>query len=65
MAKRTLKEIQTHVEGHGGSIVTITNGNYNIRKNTSSANIGKPTGNKFDDAQLQRAWTETGIPKMR
>ena len=64
MAKRTLKEIQTHVQAHGGTIGTITNGNYNIRKETHSANIGKPTGSKFDDAQLQRAWTITGIPKM-
>ena len=65
MPKRTLKELKEHVEEHGGTIGTITNGNYNIRKGTKSANIGKPTGSKFDDAQLQRAWTETGIPKLR
>lgn len=65
MPKRTVADIQEHVEAHGGTIVKLTNGNFNIRHGQKSANIGRPTGTKFDDAQLQRAWTETGIPKMR
>lgn len=65
MSKWSVKEVKDHVESHGGTLVTLTNGNFNIRKGSKSANIGKPgTGTKWEDAQLQRAWTETGIPKI-
>ncbi|HZC72255.1 MAG TPA: hypothetical protein VE442_16290 [Jatrophihabitans sp.] len=66
MAKRSVREVQDHVKANGGTLVKLTNGNYDIRKGTKSANIGKPgTGTKWEDAQLQRAWTLTGIPKLR
>ena len=66
MAKRTVKEVQQHVQANGGTVERLTNGNYNIRKGTKSVNVGKPgTDNKWDDAQLRRAWGDaTGIPKM-
>ena len=66
MAKWSVKEVKEHVEENGGSLEQLTNGNFNIRKGTKSANIGKPgTGTKWEDAQLQRAWSLTGIPKLR
>lgn len=66
MPKYTVKEVKTHVESNGGTLVALTNGNYNIRKGTKSMNVGKPgTDNKWDGAQLKRAWGDaTDIPKI-
>jgi hypothetical protein len=66
MPKYTVKEVQTHVTKNGGTLEKLTNGNYNVRKGTKSVNVGKPgTDNKWDEAQLKRAWGDaSGIPKM-
>jgi hypothetical protein len=66
MAKVKIRDVKTWVEQHQGELVQLTNGNYNIRGPNGSANVGKPgTDNKWDSAQLQRAWGDaTGIPKL-
>lgn len=64
MSKVTKKELETYIAPFGGTLVELTNGNYNIRNGIKSVNIGKPdTSNKWDSAQLLRAWGDaTGIP---
>ena len=66
MPKYKVSEVKKHVEGNGGTLEVLTNGNYNIRKGTKSINVGKPgTDSKWDAAQLTRAWGDaTGIPKI-
>ncbi|HEX4772007.1 MAG TPA: hypothetical protein VH351_14315 [Bryobacteraceae bacterium] len=66
MPKYSIKEVQDHVRANGGTLQQLTNGNYNVRKGTKSVNIGKPdTSNKWDAAQLKRAWGDaTDIPKI-
>ncbi|MFC5047400.1 hypothetical protein ACFSTE_07265 [Aquimarina hainanensis] len=65
MSKVKKSDLQEYVEDQGGSLVKLTNGNYNIRKGDKSINIGKPdSSNKWAEAQLRRAWGDaTGIPK--
>ena len=65
MSKIKKSELIEHVEAHGGTLVQLTNGNYNIRNGELSVNIGKPdSSNKWNAAQLTRAWGDaTGIPK--
>ncbi|WP_299265740.1 hypothetical protein [uncultured Psychrosphaera sp.] len=63
MSNVKTKDLQEYVEGHGGELVQLTNGNFNIRKGELSVNIGKPKNNRWDDAQFRRAWGDaTGIP---
>lgn len=65
MPKVKKSDLQDYVISKGGSLVELTNGNYNIRKGVKSANIGKPdSSNKWNAAQLTRAWgIATDIPK--
>jgi hypothetical protein len=65
MPKVNKKALQEYVESHGGQLVKLKNGNYNIRHGQRSVNIGRPDGsNKWNTAQLERAWGDaTGIPK--
>ena len=64
MGKVTVKEVQRYVQQNGGSLVQLTNGNFNIRKGEKSIHVGKPgTDNKWDVSQLRRAWGDaTDIP---
>lgn len=67
MSKYSVKEVDKHVKAHGGTLEALKgNGNYNIRKGTKSANIGKPdSSGKWESAQLKRAWGDaTGIPSI-
>jgi hypothetical protein len=65
MAKVSLGDLREYVESQGGELVRLSNGNYNIRKGMKSANIGRPDGgNRWDTAQLLRAWGDaTDIPR--
>jgi len=67
MRKVKVKEIQKYVEEQGGTLVRLTNGNYNIRSGGRSRNIGKPdSSGKWGCTQLKRAWGDsTGIAKPR
>ncbi|PKQ60289.1 hypothetical protein BZG02_20025 [Labilibaculum filiforme] len=65
MAKIKTKDLKIHIESHGGTLELLTNGNYDIRKNGKSVNIGKPTNDRWECPQLRRAWGDaTGIPKI-
>ncbi len=65
MPKMRIRDVQTYVADHGGELVQLTNGNFDVRGPNGSRNVGKPgTDGKWDEAQLQRAWGDaTGIPK--
>jgi len=42
MAKRTLKDVQSHVVSHGGTVQALTNGNYNIARELSRSTSVSP-----------------------
>ncbi len=63
MPKISKNDLKRHVESHNGRLVQLINGNYNIRCGQLSRNIGKPYpgSNKWDAAQLKRAWGPGGV----
>ena len=67
MAKVKKKNLETYIARFGGTLVLLTNGNYDIRNGMKSVNIGKPdTNNRWEDSQLVRAWGDaTDIPKPK
>ncbi len=67
MSKVKKKDLEEYVVSQGGTLVQLTNGNYNIRNGQLSVNIGKPdSSNKWESGNLIRAWGDaTGIPNPR
>ncbi|MCT4636703.1 MAG: hypothetical protein N4A72_03250 [Bacteroidales bacterium] len=65
MSKIKKRDLEDYLAEHDGSLVKLTNGNYDLRGPNGSRNIGKPdSSNKWASAQLVRAWGDaTGIPK--
>jgi hypothetical protein len=64
MAVVTTREVTQYLGQHAGQLVPLTNGNYDVRGPSGSANVGKPKNNRWDTAQFRRAWGDsTGIPK--
>lgn len=65
MPKMTRKDLEKYLKEHKASLGPGTGG-FTIRGPKGSANIGRPQGNGWDMAQLQRAWGDaTGVPKPR
>ena len=67
MSKVKTKDLEAYLSSHNGSLVQTNNGGtYNMRGPNGSANIGKPSNNRWEHQQLQRGWGDaTGIPKPR
>ena len=65
MSKVKKKDLKKYVEKHGGELVRLKDGNYDIRRRDRSRNIGKPdSSGKWARSQLERAWGDaTGIKK--
>ncbi len=61
------KDLKDYLKDNGGDLVMLTDGNYNIRKDGRSRNIGRPdSGGRWSAYQLTRAWGQAcGIPKPR
>jgi hypothetical protein len=66
MAIVSTKDLRSYIEQHGGTLVELTNGNYDIRGPNGSANIGRPKNNRWDTDNITRGWGDaTGIPKPK